>query len=71
MRVFVVEGRPDPADIDAGAVVLHAFRVTDPTGKEQAGREATYARIRQMMMTPRTYRTGPDGTMRQITSGTC
>jgi hypothetical protein len=33
---FVVEGYPDPDDIDATSVHPHGFRVTDPSGKEQA-----------------------------------
>lgn len=37
---FTVEGRPHPGDIDAGAVHLHGFRVTGPSGEEQAAREA-------------------------------
>ncbi|MDT7842104.1 DUF6928 family protein [Streptomyces justiciae] len=28
---FVLEGRPDPDDIDASAIVLHGFRVRDPS----------------------------------------
>ncbi|WP_213454624.1 DUF6928 family protein [Rhizomonospora bruguierae] len=35
---FVVEGRRDPGDIDAEAVSLHGFRVTDRTGRERAER---------------------------------
>lgn len=43
---FVVEGRPRPDDIDAEAVHLHGFRVTDPSGEEQAAREAEYEQAR-------------------------
>ncbi|MGX7674322.1 DUF6928 family protein [Plantactinospora sp. DSM 117369] len=63
---FVVEGRPDPDDIDAEAVSLHGFRVTDPTGREQAEREADHRRVRQMMGPPRLFRMGPDGTMQEV-----
>ncbi|MGI5149722.1 DUF6928 family protein [Plantactinospora sp. CA-294935] len=63
---FVVEGRPDPDDIAAEAVSLHGFRVTDPTGREQAEREADYQRVREMMGPPRLFRTGPDGTMQEV-----
>jgi hypothetical protein len=63
---FVQEGRPDPNDIDAETVHLHGFRVTDPTGREQAEREAAYERARQTMEPPRRFRMGPDGTMQEV-----
>jgi hypothetical protein len=63
---FVVEGRPDPDDIDAETVSLRGFRVTDPTGREQAEREAHYQRARQTMGPPRMFRMGPDRTMQEV-----
>jgi hypothetical protein len=63
---FVVEGYPDPGDIDANAIQLHGFRVTDPTGREQAAREAAHAEARRTMGEPRFYRSGPDGTMHEV-----
>ena len=63
---FVVEGYPHPDDIDAEAVHLHGFRVTDPSGEEQAAREAVYEQARQAMGPPRLFRMGPDGTMREV-----
>lgn len=63
---FVVEGYPDPDDIDPEAVHLHGFRVTDPSGEEQAAREAMYADTRRAMGSPRTFRMGPDGTMHEV-----
>jgi hypothetical protein len=63
---FVLEGRPDPDDIDAETVQLHGFRVTDPSGQQQAEREAAYERARQTMGPPRMFRMGPDGTMHEV-----
>ncbi|WP_372441967.1 DUF6928 family protein [Actinoplanes campanulatus] len=37
---FIVEGKIEPDDIDPLDVHLHAFRVADPTGREQAERTA-------------------------------
>jgi hypothetical protein len=31
---FVIEGYPHPDDVDAEAVHLHGFRVTDPSSDE-------------------------------------
>ncbi|MFC0543775.1 DUF6928 family protein [Kutzneria chonburiensis] len=64
---FVIEGYPDPNDIDTGSVPLHGFRVTDPAGHEQAAREAARARTLAMMGPPRMFRMGPDGTMQETT----
>jgi hypothetical protein len=63
---FVLEGRRHPNDIDVETVALHGFRVTDPTGREQAEREALYQRVRQTMGPPRMVRMGPDGTMQEV-----
>ncbi|WP_198153799.1 hypothetical protein [Catenuloplanes japonicus] len=35
-----IEGRPAPDDLDADAVHMHGFLVEDPSGREQAAREA-------------------------------
>ncbi|MDO3701784.1 hypothetical protein Q3W71_08835 [Micromonospora sp. C28SCA-DRY-2] len=63
---FIVEGRPEPDDVDAENVHLHGFRVTDPSGREQAAREAAYAEALRAMGPPRTFRLGPDGTMHEV-----
>ncbi|RKF24695.1 DUF6928 family protein [Micromonospora globbae] len=63
---FIVEGRPEPGDIDREAVHLHGFRVTDPSGAEQAAREALYAKVLQAMGPPQRFRMGPDGTMHEV-----
>jgi hypothetical protein len=62
---FILEGRPDSNDIDKDSVHLHGFRVTDPSSKEQAEREALAALVRQMGP-PRRLRMGPDGTLQEI-----
>jgi len=61
-----VEGYPHPDDIDAEAVHLHGFRATDPSGEEQAAREAMYEQARRTMGPPRLFRMGPDGTMQEV-----
>lgn len=66
---FILEGRPDPEDVDADAVHLHSFRVTDPSGDEQAERDAAYAQAREAMGPPRVFRMGPDGHMYEVGLG--
>ncbi|WP_188116051.1 hypothetical protein [Salinispora fenicalii] len=66
---FILEGLPKPDDIDADAVHMHGFHVADPTGEEQAAREAAHEQARRVMGQPRTFRMGPDGTMREISGG--
>lgn len=63
---FIIEGRPEPDDIDADAVHMHEFRVADPSGEEQAAREAAYKQATCDMGPPRMFRMGPDGTMQEI-----
>ncbi len=64
---FIIEGYPDPNDINTETIHLHGFRVTDPSGEEQAAREAAYAAARKTMGPPRMFRMGPDGTMYEVT----
>jgi hypothetical protein len=66
---FTLEGSPCADDLDPWNVPVHGFRVTDPTGQEQAAREAAYAQARQALGTPRFFRRGPDGTMHEVTLG--
>lgn len=55
---FVIEDYPAPDDIDTDEVHLHAFRVTDLTGREQAERDAEWevlsglSRCRQVASVP-------------------
>ncbi|CCK29982.1 hypothetical protein BN159_5603 [Streptomyces davaonensis JCM 4913] len=60
---FVVEGRPDPDDIDADAIKLHGFRVRDPYGPDPAEQEAALRRAVEAMGPPRVYTLGPDGSL--------
>jgi hypothetical protein len=63
---FILEGRPDPSDVDPYEVPLRGFRVADPTGREQAEREATMKQLLQQMGPPRRYRMKADGTFEEI-----
>ncbi|MER7333665.1 MULTISPECIES: DUF6928 family protein [unclassified Micromonospora] len=63
---FVIEGRPKSDDIDTEAVHLHGFRVTDPSGEEQAAREAMYAQALRAMGPPQRFRMGADGTWHEV-----
>lgn len=63
---FVIEGRPQPDDVDADTVRLFGFRVEDPTGREQEEREALMREAMSRMGPPRRYRMGPDGTMYEV-----
>jgi len=63
---FILEGLPDPSDVDPYEVPLRGFRVADPTGREQAEREAKMKHVLQQMGPPRRYRMMPDGTFEEI-----
>jgi hypothetical protein len=62
---FVIEGCPETTDIDSHEIAMHGFRVTDPTGREQAEWEAAYAEAIKEVGPLRVFRTGPDGTMHE------
>ncbi|MCM4083524.1 DUF6928 family protein [Paractinoplanes hotanensis] len=62
---FVIEGDPAPDDIDAEDVPVHVFRVGDPSGQEQAAREAAHERAKRDLGPFTMYEMGPDGTMRE------
>ncbi|MBL7260023.1 DUF6928 family protein [Paractinoplanes lichenicola] len=53
---FVNEGRPSPDDINPFEVALHGFRVADPTGREQAEREAALQEFLRKVGPPRQYK---------------
>lgn len=59
---FALEGEPAPSDVDASQITMLGYRVTDPTGTEQAAREAA---LREFMQTHerRSYRIGPGGSL--------
>lgn len=60
---FIVEGRPEPSDVDADAIELHGFLVRDPNGPDPAAKEAALRAAVAAMGPPRTYVLGPDGTL--------
>lgn len=66
---FVLEGYLAPDDVDAEGVHLHGFWVTDPTGREQAERDAALAEALRRMGPPRRFRIGPDGRLQETGSG--
>jgi hypothetical protein len=63
---FILEGSPAPDDVDASIVHLHGFRVTDPSGKERAERDALLA-VARRMGPPRRFQMRPDGTLYEVT----
>lgn len=63
---FVMEGMPEPDDIDAFSIGLHGFLVRDPHGPTAAEREAASRKVRESMGPPRFYRTGPDGRLVEV-----
>ncbi|MFF0778147.1 DUF6928 family protein [Streptomyces sp. NPDC003720] len=60
---FVLEGRPEPDDIDADSIRLHGFRLQDPHGIDPAVREAALQRAMEAMGPPRFFSLGPDGSL--------
>lgn len=63
---FVVEGYPEADDIDSNEILMHGFRVTDPTGREQAEREAAYAEATKNMWPLKAFQVGLDGKMDEV-----
>jgi hypothetical protein len=62
---FIIEGTPLPTDIDPYSVPMYGFRASDPTGEEQAAREALMAQVRSQMGPPRHF-TYVDGVLVEI-----
>jgi len=46
---FILEGRPEPDDIDASAIALHGFHVRDPHAPDLAEQEAALRRAVEAM----------------------
>ena len=62
---FALEGLPEPDDVNAAQITMLGYRVTDPTGAEQAAREAALREfLRQTSR--RSYRIGPAGSLAEI-----
>jgi hypothetical protein len=53
---FILEGMPQPTDVDPYSVPMYGFRASDPTGEEQAAREALMAQALRQMGPPRRFR---------------
>ncbi|MFF3949722.1 DUF6928 family protein [Streptomyces sp. NPDC001902] len=60
---FVLEGRPQPDDVDADAIELYGFSIRDPNGPDPKEQEAELRRAMEAMGTPRIYTMGPDGSL--------
>jgi hypothetical protein len=58
---FVIEGQSSPEDVDSTTIPLHGFRVSDPSGREQAERAAMYEQAWQAFRRQRSFRMGSDG----------
>jgi len=60
---FIQEGRPEPDDVDADAIMLHGFHVRDSQGPDPAEQEAELRRAVQAMNPPRFYSLSPDDSL--------
>ncbi|MFE9921084.1 DUF6928 family protein [Streptomyces sp. NPDC005774] len=60
---FIQEGRPEPDDVDAGAIELHGFHVRDPHGPGPAEQETELRGTVEAMDPPRFYTLSPDGSL--------
>ncbi|WSW37671.1 hypothetical protein OG426_37135 [Streptomyces canus] len=60
---FVLEGRPEPDDVDAGSIALHGFQVRDPQAPDTAEQEAQLRSAMEAMGPPRFFSLGPDGSL--------
>ncbi|MEV7730205.1 hypothetical protein AB0P15_36655 [Streptomyces sp. NPDC087917] len=60
---FIVEGRREPADLDAEAIELHGFFARDPSAPDPTKKEAALRAAVAAMGPPRSYVLNPDGTL--------
>lgn len=63
---FVLEGYPHPDDLDVDRILLDGFRVIDPTGAEQAERDALREAFHVEFASTPHLRVRPDGTVEII-----
>ncbi|WP_372463349.1 DUF6928 family protein [Actinospica acidithermotolerans] len=63
---FVLEGFPDPEDVDASEVPAHGFRLLDPDGPTPEQRQAERDALIVQMGPPRFFRMQPDGSMLEV-----
>ncbi|WP_046726960.1 DUF6928 family protein [Streptomyces humi] len=60
---FILEGRPEPDDVDADAIELHGFHTRDPHGPDLAKRQAELRVAVDAMAPPRVCTLGTDGSL--------
>ncbi|WP_262414139.1 DUF6928 family protein [Actinacidiphila acidipaludis] len=58
---FIIEGRPEPGDVDADSIALHGFAVHDPSGPSRSEKEEALKQAVAAMGPGRFYSMGPDG----------
>lgn len=63
---FILEGRPDPEDVDASGIPAHGFRLIDPDGPTPEQRKAERDALIAQMSPPRFFRMQPDGSMAEV-----
>ena len=63
---FVLEGRPEPDDVDAFKVPVHGFDVIDPNGPTREERDAERATRIARMGAPRMFRMQSDGSFVEV-----
>ena len=63
---FVLEGFPDPEDVDASEFPAHGFRLLDPDGPTPEQRQAERDALIAQMGPPRFFRMQPDGSMLEV-----
>ncbi len=60
---FILEGRPDPDDVEPRTVPLNGYRITDPQAADPAAARAALERAVRAMAPPRLLRVNPDGSI--------
>jgi hypothetical protein len=63
---FILEGRPRPDDVDPFNVPMCGYRVSDPSGAEQAARQAALQAALKAMGPPRRFQMTSDGTLVEV-----
>ncbi|GAA5017531.1 DUF6928 family protein [Streptomyces siamensis] len=60
---FVLEGRPEPDDVEGDSIVLHGFHVRDPHAPDTAQQEAALRKANGATSSPRFFSLGPGGSL--------
>ena len=66
---FVIEGRSEPGDVDACAIPVHAFSLTDPGAPSFEERRAARAALMARMGPRRSLFLQPDGSWSEVAAG--